>query len=212
MAQEKLSELGQAIMHGRAGEVSVILTAMLEGGTDPLKVIDGEMLQAMNVVGAKFKNNEIYVPEVLIASRAYKTCLEVIRRNVFYSTIPLGKVAIGAVKGDLHDIGKNVVALTLECAGFEVNDLGVDVLPERFAEAVVGGAQIVALTALMSNNMHSMEDTVKLLKDRGLGDECAVMIGGAPITQHFADEIGADGYGADHYEAVKVAKILRGIV
>ena len=211
MTQE-LSEFSRMIVGGKADRAKSFLTAMLECGANPLGVIDGEMAQAMSEVGAKFKNNEFYVPEVILASRAYKSCLEVIRGRVHYSTIPLGKVAIGAVKGDVHDIGKNVVAMVMESAGFEVNDLGVDVHPERFAEAVEGGAQIVALTALMSTNMHAMEDIIAELKTRGLRDQCGVIIGGAAITQHFADEIGADGYGADHYEAVRVSKKLLGIL
>jgi len=164
----------------------------------------------MNVVGTKFKNNEFYVPEVLIAARAMHAGMDILKPLLTESGVePIAKVAIGTVQGDLHDIGKNLVAMMLEGAGFEVIDLGVDVKPEQFVDAVKNqGAELVCLSALLTTTMPYMKDTIQALKEAGVRDQVKVMIGGAPVTQSYADEIGADGYASDAATAVDVAKEL----
>jgi 5-methyltetrahydrofolate--homocysteine methyltransferase len=164
----------------------------------------------MQVVGQKFKCNEFYIPEVLIAARAMKMAMEKVKPLIADSGIePVGRVAIGTVQGDLHDIGKNLVAMMLEGAGFEVKDLGTDVAPQAFVDAVKEhGVQAVALSALLTTTMPAMKETINALKEAGLRDKVKVMVGGAPLTQAYADEIGADGYAPDAASAVDLAKEL----
>jgi methylmalonyl-CoA mutase cobalamin-binding domain/chain len=164
----------------------------------------------MGVVGENFKNNVFYVPEVLIAARAMKSGMEILRPKLADAGVePLGKVALGTVKGDLHDIGKNLVAMMLEGAGFEVIDLGIDVAPEKFIEAVnEQGAQVVAMSALLTTTMPSMKTTIDAMKEAGLEGKVKTLIGGAPVTQRYADEIGADGYARDAASGADKAKEL----
>ncbi len=163
----------------------------------------------MNIVGERFKNNEFYVPEVLIAARAMSRGMEVLKPILVKSGVkPVAKIAIGTVKGDLHDIGKNLVSMMLQGAGFEMNDLGVDVSAQRFIEAVKQGAQMVGLSALITTTMPSMKEVIDALKKEGLRNKVKVMVGGAPLTQEYADEIGADGYAPDAASAVDKAKEL----
>jgi 5-methyltetrahydrofolate--homocysteine methyltransferase len=162
----------------------------------------------MDEVGRLFEKNEYFVPELLISARAMKGALEILKPCLAETGAePIGKVAIGTVKGDLHDIGKNLVAAMLEGGGFDVYDLGVDVGPDRFIEAVnAHGVSIVALSALLTTTMPSMEKTIHALQEAGLRDRVKVMIGGAPVTQKFADQIGADGYSENAGKAVAVAR------
>jgi 5-methyltetrahydrofolate--homocysteine methyltransferase len=167
----------------------------------------------MNEVGRRFKNNEFYVPEVLIAARAMHAAMDVLKPLLAASDVqPVGTVVIGTVKGDLHDIGKNLVAMMLEGGGFNVIDLGVDVSPEKFLQAVrEHKPNIVGLSALLTTTMPAMKTTIEALKEAGVRDQVKVIIGGAPVTQRFADEIGADGYAPDAASAVDVARQLLGI-
>lgn len=204
-----LQALAQAIINGKAPDAKAITEQALAEGVAPGDVLNDGLVAGMNVVGAKFKNNEFYVPEVLIAARAMKTAMEILRPQLASSGVEAkGTVAIGTVKGDLHDIGKNLVAMMLEGAGFEIMDLGVDVAPEKFVQAVKDGAGVVALSALLTTTMPAMKDTIEALKAEGIRDSAVVVIGGAPVTQNYSDEIGADGYSPDAASAVDKVKEL----
>jgi 5-methyltetrahydrofolate--homocysteine methyltransferase len=161
----------------------------------------------MSVIGEKFKKNEVYVPEVLIAARAMNAGMKILEPALIESGVkPLGRVAMGTVKNDLHDIGKNLVCMMLKGAGFEVDDLGIDVTPEKFVESVKGGARVVGLSALLTTTMPQMKAVIDAIKEAGV--DAKVMIGGAPVTQSYADEVGADGYAPDAASAVDTAKAL----
>jgi len=204
-----LQALAQAIINGKAPDAKAITESALAEGINPGDILNNGLVAGMNVVGEKFKNNEFYVPEVLIAARAMKGSMELLRPQLAISGVePKGKVAIGTVRGDLHDIGKNLVAMMLEGAGFEIMDLGVDVKPEQFVQAVKDGADVLALSALLTTTMPAMKDTIEALKAEGIKDKAFVMIGGAPVTQNYSDEIGADGYSPDAASAVDKAKEL----
>ncbi len=204
-----MQALAEAIIGGKAPDAKAITEQALAEGVSPGTILNEGLVAGMNVVGAKFKNNEFYVPEVLIAARAMKTAMEVLRPQLINSGVePKGKVAIGTVRGDLHDIGKNLVAMMLEGAGFEIIDLNVDVKPEKFVEAVQAGADVVAMSALLTTTMPAMKETIDALKAAGVRDKAVVMIGGAPVTQNYSDEIGADGYAPDAASAVDKAKEL----
>jgi 5-methyltetrahydrofolate--homocysteine methyltransferase len=171
-------------------------------------VLKDGLIAGMDVVGVRFKSNEIYIPEVLIAARAMKMAMQVLEPELVKAGVkPVAKFVIGTVQGDLHDIGKNLVAMMMKGAGFEVIDLGVDVTSEKFVErAKATGAQLVGMSTLLTTTMPKMEKTLKELRNAGL--KAKVMIGGAPVTQNYADKIGADGYAADAASAVDVAKRL----
>lgn len=203
-------ELATALINGKAQLVKELTMKALEAGESPQDILNKGLVAGMNVVGTKFKNNEFYVPEVLIAARAMHAGMDILKPLLTESGVePIAKVAIGTVQGDLHDIGKNLVAMMLEGAGFEVIDLGVDVKPEQFVDAVKNqGARLVCLSALLTTTMPYMKDTIQALKEAGVRDQVKVMIGGAPVTQSYADEIGADGYAPDAATAVDVAKEL----
>ncbi len=157
----------------------------------------------------KIQNNEFYVPEVLIAARAMHSAMDILKPLLASSGVePIGKVAIGTVKGDLHDIGKNLVVMMLGGAGFEVIDLGIDVPPEKFVQAAKDGAQIIAMSALLTTTMTAMKTTIEALEEAGVKDKVKTLIGGAPVTQNYADEIGADGYARDAASGADKAKEL----
>ncbi|MDD2486449.1 MAG: corrinoid protein [bacterium] len=208
-----INEISEALLVGNAAKVKELVEKALGEGISPKDIIQQGLIPGMNVVGTKFKNNEYYVPEVLIAARAMHAGLDIVKPLLADSGIePTGRVAIGTVKGDLHDIGKNLVAMMLEGAGFEVNDLGIDVTADKFVEAAKdGSAEVIAMSALLTTTMPSMADTIKALEAAGLRDKVKVMIGGAPVTQNYADEIGADGYSSDAASAVDKAKELLGV-
>jgi len=202
-------ELTSALISGKAPVVRELTEKALAGGESPQDVLTKGLVAGMGVVGQRFKNNEFYVPEVLIAARAMKNGMEVLRPQLVKAGVqPVARVAIGTVRGDLHDIGKNLVAMMMEGAGFEIMDLGVDVKPEQYVEAVKNGAGLVCLSALLTTTMPAMGETINALKDAGARGNCKVMIGGAPVTQNYADEIGADGYAPDAASAVDSAKQL----
>jgi 5-methyltetrahydrofolate--homocysteine methyltransferase len=203
-----LKALSESIIKGDQKTAVEITRMAINENIAPEKILNEGLISGMNVIGARFKKNEVYIPEVLIAARAMKMAMELLEpRLVAAGVRPLGKCAIGTVQGDLHDIGKNLVMMMLKGAGFEVVDLGVDVSPEKFVEKVKSsGVQVVGMSALLTTTMPSMEKTVKAIKDAGL--KVKVMIGGAPVTQTYADKIGANGYAADAASAVDVAKAL----
>jgi len=206
----ELKDLADAIIAGNRDRARELTEQAISESVSPQQIINQGLIAGMSVVGHKFKNNEYYVPEVLIAARAMHASLDLLRPMIAEGAIePVGRVAIGTVKGDLHDIGKNLVAMMLEGAGYEVNDLGVDVKPEQFVEAVKDkGVQIVALSALLTTTMPAMADIISALQDAGVRGKVKVMIGGAPVTQTYAEEIKADGYAPDAASAVDMAKEL----
>ena len=205
----KLDELKVAVEKGKAKLVPGLVQATLDEGTAPVDALNA-MIDSMGVVGENFKNGTIFVPEMLIAAKAMKKGVEVLKPLLASGAAgALGKVVIGTVAGDLHDIGKNLVAMMIESAGFEVVDLGVDVPVEKFvAAAEEEGVSIVACSALLTTTMPALEATVAALK--ASGKDYKVMIGGAPITQEFADKVGADAYTPDAATAAKKAKELVG--
>jgi len=203
-----LKALAEAIIKGDQNAAVDITRAALDEGTSAESVLNDGLIAGMDVVGARFKKNEIYIPEVLIAARAMKMAMEILEPELVKAGVkPVGRFLIGTVQGDLHDIGKNLVAMMLKGAGFEVVDLGVDVGPEKFVEqAKATGVQVIGMSALLTTTMPSMEKTLKALKDAGVSAK--VVIGGAPVTQGYADKIGADGYSPDAASAVDIAKSL----
>jgi len=205
--------LAQAIISGNKDLAESLTIDALNEGTPPDQILNNGLVAGMNIVGQKFKANEFYVPEVLIAARAMNAAMTHLRPALVETGAkPVGKIVLGTVKDDLHDIGKNLVGMMLEGAGFEIIDLGTDVKPEKFTEAVEEyNAQIVALSALLTTTMPAMKATIDVLESAGLRDRVKVMIGGAPVTQNYADEIGADGYAPDAASAVDTAKILIGL-
>jgi len=205
-----LTKLYNAVLNGDLKTSVAVTKEALAEGMDPLELVTGHMVPAMDEVGRRFECEEYFVPELLLAARAMKGSLEVIRPLLAaMGAEPAGRVVIGTVKGDLHDIGKNLVASLLEGGGFEVIDLGADVAPDKFAQAVKErNANIVCLSALLTVTMPGMKTTIEALKSAGVRDRIKVMVGGAPVTQQYADEIGADGYGENASVAVNVARRL----
>lgn len=205
---EILNEISELIQKGHAKLVPQKVKEALDMGLSAKKVLDDGLLAAMSIVGDKFKNNEIFVPEVLIAARAMKAGLEVLKPILTQTGVkPIGKVVIGTVKGDLHDIGKNLVAMMMIGAGLEVIDLGVDVAPEKFCQAVAEyEPQVVAMSALLTTTMPNMKTVIEKLKEEGLREKVKVMVGGAPVTEVYAKSIGADAYAPDAASAAEIAK------
>jgi corrinoid protein of di/trimethylamine methyltransferase len=209
---QDLKLLHDAVLNGDAKTAKAVTEAALAAGVAPLTLVQEYMMPAMSEVGRRFECNEYFVPELLLAARAMKAALELIRPLLVASGAqPVARVALGTVKGDLHDIGKNLVAAMLEGGGYEVIDLGVNVTPEQFIAAVKEkGANIIAMSALLTTTMPSMKTTVDALKQAGVRDQVKVLIGGAPITQKYADEIGADGFSESAAGAVAAAKKVLG--
>ncbi len=205
-----LRELYEAILTGDADQAAALVQAALDADVDPQRLIQDYMIPAMDEVGRRFENAEYFVPELLIAGRAMKGALELVRPLLAERGIePVARVVIGTVEGDLHDIGKGLVASMLEGGGFEVIDLGVDVPAERFVEATrESGARLVALSALLTTTMLNMRTVIEALKEAGMESQCKVMVGGAPLTEQFANSIGADGYSRDAAAAVALARKL----
>jgi 5-methyltetrahydrofolate--homocysteine methyltransferase len=208
MQDVNVKQLYTAVLEGDARLAKSVTEQALAAGVDPQTLVTDYMIPAMAEAGRRFECNDYFVPELLIAARAMKSSLELIRPLLTArGAEPVGRVAIGTVKGDLHDIGKNLVAAMLEGGGFEVYDLGVDVAPEKFVAAVnEKRVNLVALSALLTTTMPAMKSTIEALKQAGVRDKVNVVIGGAPITQKFADEIGADGYSENAAAAVNLAR------
>lgn len=203
----QIKEIYQGVLEGDMGHVEENVQAALDANVPPVDVLQKGLIAAMGEVGRLFEEGEYFVPEMLIAARAMKAGLTILQPKLVDSGVePAGKVAVGTVKGDLHDIGKNLVAMMLEGAGFEIVDLGTDVAPEQFVEAVKGGVDIVGLSALLTTTMPSMEATIKAIESAGLRDQVKVIIGGAPVTTEYSNQIGADGYAPDASQAVTLAK------
>jgi len=204
----KNEALYEAVLKGKRKDVSSIVNELVAAGTNVEEILMESMVPAMAEIGDRFSRNEAYVPEMLIAARAMQAGLDILDPLLQEAGHePIGIVAIGTVKGDLHDIGKNLVAMMLKGAGFEVMDLGVDCDVDKYKEAVDNGAQVILLSALLTTTMPYMKEVIE-----GLGDSGAkILIGGAPVTQEYADEIGADGYSDDANTAVKSAKVALGI-
>ncbi|HTX79059.1 MAG TPA: corrinoid protein [Longilinea sp.] len=209
---EKLSPIYQGILEGDSASVKENVQKALDAHVDPAVVLNEGMIAAMTEVGRLFEEGEYYVPEMLISARAMQSGLAILRPYLVQANVQsVGKVVIGTVQGDLHDIGKNLVSMMLEGSGFEVIDLGTDVSAEKFvATAKSNDAQLIAMSALLTTTMPRMKDVITALKDAGMRDKVKVMIGGAPITQKYAVDIGADGFAQDASRATVEAKKLVG--
>jgi 5-methyltetrahydrofolate--homocysteine methyltransferase len=205
-----LKKLHQAILDGNAQLSADETAGALEAGLDPMTIIEGTMIPAMDEVGRLFECQDYFVPELLLSGRAMKSAMQLLRPLLAKSGAqPAGRVVIGTVKGDLHDIGKNLVASMLEGGGFEVIDLGTDVPPDRFIDAIgEKNADIVCLSALLTVTMPAMKTTIEAFAHAGIRDKVKVLIGGAPVTSQYAREIGADGYGKNAPAAVALARKL----
>jgi len=202
-----LQAMAENLISGKADVVQKLVQDAVNEGIAPDKILSEGLIIGMNEVGRRFKANEFYVPEVLIAARAMDWGMKILEPKLAESGVqPLAKVGIGTVKGDLHDIGKNLVVMMLKGAGFEVVDLGIDVPPEKYVEAAKDGCVLLGLSALLTTTMPQMKTVIDALKEAGADSK--VMIGGAPVTQSYCDEISADGYAADAASAVDVAKQL----
>ncbi|MBQ1377717.1 MAG: corrinoid protein [Lachnospiraceae bacterium] len=204
----KIDEIASMVERGKTKLVPGLVEEAIEEGFDPVEILNKGMIDAMGSVGEKFQKNEIFVPEMLVAAKAMKKGVETLKPYLGSDTnVTIGKAAVGTVQGDLHDIGKNLVCLMLESAGFEVNDLGVDVSKEKFAEAAADPeVKIIGVSALLTTTMPAMRDTVALLNTLPNRANFKVMVGGAPITAEFAEEIGADAYTTDAASCASVAK------
>ena len=210
----KIQEVAQAVENGKVKLIQGLVQEALDEGCDPSAILNEGMIGAMNIVGDKFQKNEIFVPEMLVAAKTMKKGVDVLRPHLAGDAVGAnGKYIIGTVAGDLHDIGKNLVALMIESAGFEVIDLGVDVPAEKFVEAIKANpdCKVVGASALLTTTLDSLRNTVQTMIDAGCKDQVKIMVGGAPITQAFADEIGADAYTPDAgAAAVKAAELVKG--
>ncbi|MCD6307898.1 MAG: corrinoid protein [Candidatus Latescibacteria bacterium] len=197
--------MAEALIKGQAPTVKELVQAAVDEGISPGEILSNGMIAGMAVVGERFKKNEIYVPEVLIAARAMHAGMDVIKPLLTETGVkPKSVFAIGTVKGDLHDIGKNLVMMMMEGAGYRIIDLGVDVSPEKFVEAAKE-AKIIGMSALLTTTMPSMKTTIDAIKAAGIRDNVKILVGGAPLTQVYADQIGADGYAPDAASAVDSA-------
>ncbi|OGO10629.1 MAG: methyltransferase [Chloroflexi bacterium RBG_13_66_10] len=210
MSLTGLQPLYDAILHGRLEAAREEAQAALQAGVAPDRILREGLIEAMTETGRLFEAGEFYVPEMLVAARAMKGCLALLRPALVASDVqPAGRIVIGTVSGDLHDIGKNLVSMMLEGAGFEVLDLGVDVPPQRFLEAVQQDRpDILAMSALLTTTMAQMAKTVDALAAAGIRGKAKVIVGGAPVTEGFAAKIGADGYAPDASRAATLAKHL----
>lgn len=204
-----IEEIYQNVVDGRNIEVEQGVSEALEQGIDADEILKKGLIPAMSEVGRRFEDGEYYVPEMLISARAMKAGLAILKPHLIESGVEsAGKLAIGTVQGDLHDIGKNLVAMMLEGAGYEVSDLGVDVKPEKFVQAVEDGAQVIGMSALLTTTMISMETTIKALEDANVRDNVKVIVGGAPVTEQYAKQIGADGFAPDASSATRLVNDL----
>ena len=203
--------IAEALIKGQAPQVKELVQEAVDEGASPGDILNNGLIAGMSVIGVRFKNNEVYVPEVLIAARAMHAGMDIIKPLLTDAGVESkGTFAIGTVKGDLHDIGKNLVLMMMEGAGFEVRDLGVDVTPEAIVDAIRDGVQILGLSALLTTTMPAMKTAIEAITAAGVRDDVKIMVGGAPLTQAFADEIGADGYSPDAASAVDTANLLIG--
>jgi 5-methyltetrahydrofolate--homocysteine methyltransferase len=205
-----LEQIKENLMKGKANDVKALVQKALDEKIGAADILNKGLLGGMSVIGERFKKNEVYVPEVLIAARAMKFGMEILKPALAAAKVePRGVVVIGTVKGDLHDIGKNLVGMMLEGAGFKVVDAGINVEAAKFIEvAKQNNASLIGVSALLTTTMTNMKEVVDVLKKSDMGGKVKVMIGGAPVTQAFCDEIGADGYAPDAASAADLAKVL----
>ena len=203
-----VNEISEYLQKGRAKNVKALVSQALDEGIDPKVILNDGLLAGMMIIGTKFRNNEVFVPEVLVAARAMNMGLSVLEPKLIeVGNEPVGKAVVGTVKGDLHDIGKNLVVMMMKGAGLEVYDIGVDAEADAFVnKAEEVGADVIGMSALLTTTMPNMQTVIDELKSRGLRDKYIVMVGGAPVNQNFADQIGADYYTADAASAAEVAR------
>lgn len=206
-----LKDLARCIVNGSLPKAKELTQAALDEGIELRRIIDEGLIAGMNEVGELFARQEVYLPELILAGRAMQGAMELIEPRLLSSSVePLGRVVLGTVKGDHHDIGKRLVGVVMKGSGFEVIDLGIDVPPERFVEAASQGAEIIGMSALIGPTMASMKLTIDALRDAGLKDKVKTIVGGAIVTQEFADKIGADAYAQDAFVAARKARELLG--
>jgi 5-methyltetrahydrofolate--homocysteine methyltransferase len=207
---DTLSQIVEKLYDGKNTEVAELTQQALDEGLTAAEILSGGLVAGMDRVGVDFKNGDLFVPEVLIAARAMHAGMDILRPLLAESDVPsAGKIIVGTVAGDLHDIGKNLVVMMLEGGGFEVVDVGIDATPEKFVAAVkTEQPDLVGMSALLTTTMPAMQKTVDALVEAGVRDSVKVMVGGAPVTQGYADEIGADGYAPDAASAVDLARAL----
>ncbi len=205
-----LNKIREALFKGNKADVAKYTQEALDQGLEIRRILEDGLISSMEIIGKKFKNNEIFIPEVLIAAKSMHAGVAILEPQfVKHGIKPVGRVVIGTVKGDLHDIGKNIVSMMLKGSCFDIQDLGIDVPVEKFVDSVKSGnVDIIAMSSLLTTSMGSMRDTIKSLKESGLRDKVKIMVGGAPVTQEFADSIGADAYARDAATAVDKAKEL----
>ena len=210
--QEELKALAQAILEGKRNDAVELTQKLIEAGVTPKQILDEGLIAGMSVAGEKFKNGEYFVPEILVAARAMKASMELLRPLLVATDVqPVGTMVIGTVRGDLHDIGKNLVAMMVEGAGFRVVDLGVDVTADKFdAAAREHNAQIVGMSALLTTTMTYIPEVIRAFDAEGLRPQVKLIVGGAPVTQEWANQIGADAYAPDAATAVDKCKELLG--
>lgn len=210
--QEELKALAQAILEGKRNDAVALTQKLVDAGVTPKQILDEGLIAGMSVAGEKFKNGEYFVPEILVAARAMKAAMEILRPLLVATDVqPIGTMVIGTVRGDLHDIGKNLVAMMVEGAGFKVVDLGVDVTADKFiAAAKEHNAQIVGMSALLTTTMTYIPEVIKAFDAEGLRPKVKLIVGGAPVTQEWANQIGADAYAPDAATAVDKCKELLG--
>jgi 5-methyltetrahydrofolate--homocysteine methyltransferase len=205
---EILTALSTAIIQGHKDEIDELTAKAIDAGLSPQEVLDKGLMPGMDYVGVEFRAGNMFVPEVLRSARAMQTSMDRLRPLLVASGAKMmGRVLLGTVKGDMHDIGKNLVAMMCEGAGFEVRDLGKNVTPETFVQQVKEfEPQVIGMSALLTTTMRTMEHTIKALEEAGLRNQVRVMVGGAPVTQSFADQIGADGYASNAASAAELAR------
>lgn len=208
-----MDDLKKFLFNGDANRVIEEVSQLLRKGMAPDKILKEGLIGGMAVIGERFKNNQIFIPEVLISAEAMQAGMKVLEPYLIEAGIkPIGKVVVGTVKGDLHDIGKNLVSMMLKGAGFQIEDCGIDTPPQKFVDIIIrSDAHILAMSSLLTTSMPAMGFTIQELKKNNLRERVKVMVGGAPLSKGFADEIGADGYGKDAAEAVDLAKDFLGI-
>ncbi|ATW27258.1 cobalamin B12-binding domain-containing protein [Candidatus Formimonas warabiya] len=203
-------ELSKYVIAGNQAKVKELTQGLVNEGVAPLDIINQGLIAGMTIVGARFKNGEMFVPEVLMAAKSMGAGIELVKPLIAAEDMPsIGKVLLGTVKGDLHDIGKNLVGMMLESGGFTVINVGIDISPEQFVKYIKEhNPDVLAMSALLTTTMLHMKDTIELMREEGLRDKVKVIVGGAPISQDFADEVGADGFAPDAASAVDLCKKL----
>jgi len=202
---EILEDIAKSVITGEDTKVAEQVAQAIQSEVPTIGILDDGLIAGMNVVGARFRNHEMFLPEVLLSARAMTAGVTLLKPLLIAEEVPSrGKVVLGSVQGDLHDIGKNLVGIMLQGAGFEVVDLGIDVAPEAFIDAAVAeGASVIGVSSLLTTTMPSMEGVVELTKKRDLSEQVKVIVGGAPLSEEFAQSIGADGYAYDAANAVE---------